>query len=76
MCSIRHARIHKLRWSGPILYIPSYAVDQTTAKKQIIVAHLEGGMSNFKKAADKILYKREQNKGKKFKDISDRAYLQ
>ena len=28
----------------------------------------------MKKAGDKILYKRKQNKGKEFKDISDETY--
>ena len=56
-----------------------------TAEKQINVTHLKTGMSTLQiskmlkrdyrtvmKAADEILYNQKQNKGKGFKDISDR----
>ena len=57
----------------------------TATETQIIVTRLKSGMSTLqiskmlkrdhrtvKKAADNILYKRKRNKGKGFKDISDR----
>ena len=63
--------------------------DLTATEKQIIVTRLKSGMSTLqiskmlkrdhrtvKKAADNILYKRKRNKGKGFKDISDRDVRQ